>query len=68
LAKKCAKAAANPRLGSTGGQAVMEGVMMKSKKRIALAVRRLDTKEIKNRMQLGRFYAEKQNTTLTTRY
>jgi len=28
----------------------------------------LDTKEIKNRMQLGRFYAEKQNTTLTTRY
>ena len=46
MAKKCAKAAANPRLGSTGGQAVMEGVMMKSKKRIALAVRRLDTKEI----------------------
>lgn len=34
--KKCA---ADARLGSTGGQAVLEGVMMKSKNKIALSVR-----------------------------
>lgn len=43
---KCKKAAANPRLGTVGGQAVLEGVMMKSKTRIALAVRRYDNKEV----------------------
>ena len=46
LAKKCKKAAANPRLGTVGGQAVLEGVMMKSKTRVALAVRRYDNKEV----------------------
>lgn len=34
------------RLGSVGGQALIEGVMMKSKKRIALAVRRYDDNKI----------------------
>lgn len=37
---------ANPRLGTVGGQAVLEGVMMKSKTRIALAVRRTDNGRI----------------------
>lgn len=32
----------NPRLGCVGGQAVMEGVMMKSKTDIAIAVRRMN--------------------------
>lgn len=36
----------NPRLGTVGGQALIEGVMMKSKNRIALAVRRYDDKRI----------------------
>ena len=38
--------AASCRLGKVGGQAVMEGVMMKCGNRIALAVRRPDTKKI----------------------
>ncbi len=46
MAQKCKKAAANPRLGTVGGQAVLEGVMMKSKTRVALAVRRYDNKQI----------------------
>ncbi len=46
MAQKCKKAAANPRLGTVGGQAVLEGVMMKSKTRVALAVRRYDNKKI----------------------
>ncbi len=46
MAKKCKKAEANPRLGTVGGQAVLEGVMMKSKSRIALAVRRYDDKKV----------------------
>lgn len=33
----------NKRLGTVGGQAVLEGVMMKSKKRIALAVRNIES-------------------------
>ncbi len=38
--------AANPRLGAVGGQAVMEGVMMRSKTTVSIAVRQPDTKEI----------------------
>ena len=34
------KIAKNPRLGTVGGQAVMEGVMMKSKDSVAISVRR----------------------------
>ncbi|MBQ9848587.1 MAG: DUF1385 domain-containing protein [Clostridia bacterium] len=34
------------RLGSVGGQAIVEGVMMKSKKHTAIAVRRMDNKRI----------------------
>lgn len=48
MAKKGNK---NPRLGSVGGQALVEGVMMKSSKRIALAVRRYDNNEITARAQ-----------------
>ena len=36
----------NPRLGKVGGQAVMEGVMMRSPKQMATAVRRTDDKTI----------------------
>ncbi len=36
----------NCRLGGVGGQAIIEGVMMKSKKLTAIAVRRLDNKKI----------------------
>ncbi len=36
----------NKRLGTVGGQAVLEGVMMKSKKRIALAVRNIENGRI----------------------
>lgn len=36
----------NPRLGQVGGQAVMEGVMMRSPKTTAIAVRRVDDGEI----------------------
>lgn len=39
------KRASNPRLGTVGGQAVMEGVMMKSKSEVAIAVRRMDDKK-----------------------
>lgn len=46
MAQKCKKATANPRLGTVGGQAVLEGVMMKSKTRVALAVRRYDNNQI----------------------
>ena len=34
------------RLGSVGGQAIIEGVMMKSKKHTAIAVRRMDNQKI----------------------
>lgn len=34
------------RLGTVGGQAIIEGVMMKSKKHTAIAVRRMDNKKI----------------------
>ncbi len=34
------------RLGSVGGQAIIEGVMMRSKKHTAIAVRRMDNKKI----------------------
>lgn len=46
MSNKCKKAECNPRLGTVGGQAVLEGVMMKSKSRVAIAVRRYDNKEI----------------------
>ncbi len=36
----------NPRLGKVGGQAVMEGVMMRSPKTTAIAVRRVDNGQI----------------------
>lgn len=36
----------NPRLGKVGGQAVMEGVMMRSPKTTAIAVRRMDDGQI----------------------
>ena len=36
----------NCRLGAVGGQAIIEGVMMKSKKHTAIAVRRMDNKKI----------------------
>jgi uncharacterized protein YqhQ len=36
------KKSVNPRMGCVGGQAVMEGVMMKSRQGIATAVRQLD--------------------------
>ena len=36
----------NCRLGTVGGQAVMEGVMMKSREGVAIAVRRMDDKRI----------------------
>lgn len=36
----------NPRLGKVGGQAVMEGVMMRSASKTAIAVRRTDDKTI----------------------
>lgn len=41
----CEKNCKNPRLGKVGGQAVLEGIMMKSGDRISLAVRKED-KEI----------------------
>ena len=41
----CDKKCKNPRLGKVGGQAVLEGIMMKSGDRISLAVRKED-KEI----------------------
>lgn len=46
MAKKEKNSASCSRLGSVGGQALIEGVMMKSKKRIALAVRRYDDNKI----------------------
>lgn len=46
MSRKCKKAEANPRLGTVGGQAVLEGVMMKSKTRIALTVRRMDNNQV----------------------
>lgn len=46
MAKKCKNACANPRLGTVGGQAVLEGVMMKSKNRIALTVRKYESDEL----------------------
>lgn len=49
MAKKEKQAASCSRLGTVGGQALIEGVMMKSKKRIAMAVRRYDNGEIKVR-------------------
>lgn len=49
MAKKEKQAASCSRLGTVGGQALLEGVMMKSKKRIAMAVRRYDNGEIKVR-------------------
>ena len=36
----------NCKLGSVGGQAIIEGVMMKSKNHTAIAVRRMDNKKI----------------------
>lgn len=45
MAKK-EKDAFSSRLGTVGGQALIEGVMMKSKNRIALAVRRYDNNKI----------------------
>lgn len=43
----CEKASCSSgRLGSVGGQAIVEGVMMKSKKHTAIAVRRMDNKRI----------------------
>lgn len=50
----------NPRLGQVGGQAVMEGVMMRSPKTIAVAVRRVDDQEIVVR--------SKENKTIRTKY
>lgn len=44
--KKEKNAPANCRLGQVGGQAVMEGVMMRSPKETAIAVRRTDDGEI----------------------
>lgn len=41
-----AKKEKNCRLGTVGGQAVMEGVMMKSREGVAIAVRRMDDKRI----------------------
>ena len=41
----------NPRLGKVGGQAVMEGVMMRSPKQMATAVRRTDDQTIVVRTQ-----------------
>lgn len=41
----------NCRLGKTGGQAVMEGVMMRSKGTTAIAVRQLDSKKIVARVK-----------------
>ncbi len=49
MAKKEKQAASCSRLGTVGGQALLEGVMMKSKTRIAMAVRRYDNNEIKVR-------------------
>jgi len=46
LSKKEKQAASCSRLGTVGGQAVIEGVMMKSPKRIAIAVRRYDNAQI----------------------
>lgn len=46
MAKKEKQAASCSRLGTVGGQALIEGVMMKSKKRIAMAVRRYDNGQI----------------------
>lgn len=45
------KDALSRRLGTVGGQAVLEGVMMKSRTRIAIAVRRYDNKEIQVRAE-----------------
>ncbi len=53
--KKCE----NKRLGTVGGQAVLEGVMMKSKKRISLAVRNMETKEISVRSNNYKAFKEK---------
>ena len=41
----------NCRLGKTGGQAVLEGVMMRSESTVAIAVRRLDNKKIVARVK-----------------
>lgn len=41
--EKCVK---NPRLGAVGGQAVMEGVMMRSKTTVAIAVRQYENEKI----------------------
>lgn len=46
MAKKDKCSSSCSRLGSVGGQALIEGVMMKSKNRIALAVRRYDDNKI----------------------
>ncbi|MCQ2436316.1 MAG: DUF1385 domain-containing protein [Clostridia bacterium] len=40
--ESCTCSQQNPRLGRVGGQAVMEGVMMKNNKRVAVSVRRDD--------------------------
>ncbi len=53
------KRASNPRLGTVGGQAVMEGVMMKSKSEVAIAVRRMDDKKIVVRTKKYRALKEK---------
>lgn len=46
MSKKEKQGASCSRLGTVGGQAVMEGVMMKSPKRMAIAVRRYDNGQI----------------------
>jgi len=46
MSDKKEKEVKNCRLGAVGGQAVMEGVMMRSKGTVAIAVRQLDSKEI----------------------
>ena len=53
------KRASNPRLGTVGGQAVMEGVMMKSKSEVAIAVRRMDDKKIAIRKKKYKALKEK---------
>lgn len=41
----------NSKLGTVGGQAVMEGVMMRSKTNVAVSVRQIDTKQIVTRVK-----------------
>ena len=53
------KSCENKRLGTVGGQAVLEGVMMQSKKRIALAVRNIETKEINVRSNNYKAFKDK---------